>query len=90
VGARRASSTSLVGVYNSQLVLDPTLVSFVPKAVSGYTTLSLMLRRPIGEHFEAQVNVGNLTNKFFIDQPHPGHLVPGEARNAQFGVNYKF
>jgi catecholate siderophore receptor len=90
VAARRASSTALVGVYNSQAVLNPASVPFVAKAVPGYTTLSLLLRRPIGEHFEAQVNIGNLTNKFFIDQPHPGHLVPGEARNAQFGVNYKF
>jgi catecholate siderophore receptor len=90
VSARRASSTALVGVYDSQAVLNPISVSQVAKAVPGYTLLSLMFRRPIGEHFDAQVNVGNLTNKFFIDQPHPGHLVPGEARNAQFGVNYRF
>lgn len=90
VSARRASSTALVGIYNSQAVLSPTSVPVVAKAVPGYTALSLMLRRPIGEHFSAQVNIGNLTNRFFIDQPHPGHLVPGEARNAQFGVNYKF
>jgi catecholate siderophore receptor len=90
VAARRASSTALIGVYNTQALLDPTVVFFVPKAIPGYTTLSLMLRRPIGRHFEAQVNIDNLTNKFFIDQPHPGHLVPGEARNAQFSINYKF
>ena len=90
VSARRASSTSLIGVYNTQAALNPAAVPVVAKAVPGYTLLSLMLRRPIGEHWEGQVNVGNLANKFFIDQPHPGHLVPGEARNAQFGVNYKF
>jgi catecholate siderophore receptor len=90
VSARRASSTAMVGVYNSQTQLNPALVPVLAKSVPGYTTLSLMLRRSIGEHFDAQMNIGNLTNKFFIDQPHPGHLVPGEARNAQFGVNYKF
>jgi catecholate siderophore receptor len=90
VAARRASSTALVGVYDSQSLIDPASVPFVAKAVPSYTTFSLMLRRPIAEHFDAQVNIGNLTDKFFIDQPHPGHLVPGEARNAQFGVNYRF
>ena len=90
VAARRASSTAVVGVYESQAVLNPESVPFVAKSVPGYTLLNLMVRRPIGERFDAQVNIGNLTNKFFIDQPHPGHLVPGEGRNAQFGVNYKF
>ncbi|MGI4827294.1 MAG: TonB-dependent receptor domain-containing protein [Janthinobacterium lividum] len=90
VAARRASSTALVGVYDSQSVLSPASVPFVAKSVPGYTLLNVMVRRPISERFDAQVNIGNLTNKFFIDQPHPGHLVPGEGRNAQFGVSYKF
>lgn len=90
VGARRASSTALVGVYNTQALLDPSTVAFVPKVVGGYTALNLMVKRSIGEHFSGQVNIVNLTNAFFIDQPHPNHLVPGEGRNAQFGINYKF
>ena len=90
VAARRASSTALVGVYDVQTPLDPASVPFVAKSIPGYALFSLMLRRPIGEHLSAQLNIGNLADKFFIDQPHPGHLVPGEARNAQFGVNYKF
>ncbi len=88
--ARRASSTALVGVYESQAVLDPHSVPVVAKSVPGYTVLNLLLRRPITERIDAQVNIGNLTNKFFIDQPHPGHLVPGEAINAQFGLKYTF
>jgi catecholate siderophore receptor len=90
VAARRASSTALVGVYNSQALLDPASVALVPKAIPGYTNLNLMLSRTIGERWNAQFNLNNLANAFFIDQPHPGHLVPGEARNAQFGVTYKF
>lgn len=90
VAARRASSTALVGVYESQAVLDPNSVPVVAKSVQGYTVLNLLLRSPITERIVAQVNIGNLTNKFFIDQPHPGHLVPGEAINAQFGLKYTF
>jgi len=65
-------------------------VPFAFKAIPGYTLLNLMVRRSVTEHMELQANVGNLANAFFIDQPHPGHLVPGEARNAQFGLHYKF
>ncbi|SEF44974.1 catecholate siderophore receptor [Bryocella elongata] len=90
VAARRASSSALVGVYNAQTLLDPSTVALVPKSVAGYTSLNLMLKRSIGEHLNLQMNLINLTNAFFIDQPHPGHLVPGEGRNAQFGINYKF
>ena len=90
VAARRASSTTMVGDYENQALQDPASVPLVFKAIPGYTTLNLLLRRPIGEHFDAQFNLNNLTNKFFIDQPHPGHLVPGERITALFGVNYKF
>ncbi len=90
VGARRASSTAGVGVYESQSVLDPSLVPVAFKAVPGYTLLNLMVQRPITERINLQANIGNLTNAFFIDQPHPAHLVPGEGRTAQFGLNYKF
>lgn len=90
VGARRASSTSLIGVYNSAAPVDPTTVPLVAKAIAGYTLLNAMLKRPISDRLELQVNVNNLTNAYFIDQPHPNHLVPGEGVNGQFSLNYKF
>ncbi len=90
VAARRASSTAAIGVYNSQAVINPANVPFAFKAVPGYTTLNLLLRRPFGEHLDAQFNLDNITDKFFIDQPHPSHLVPGERITALFGINYKF
>ena len=49
-----------------------------------------MLRRPITERLELQANVNNLLNRFYIDQPHPSHLIPGEGLNALIGFNYKF
>ena len=85
-----ASSTALVGVYDTQAALNPAAVALVPKAVPGYTSLNLMLNRSFGERWSAQLNMNNLGNAFFIDQPQPNHLVPGEARNAQFGIKYNF
>ena len=90
VAARRASSTSAIGDYESQAAFNTDAVPLTFKSVPGYTVLNLLIKRPISERVDAQLNIANLTNKFFIDQPHPGHLVPGEALNAQFGMNYKF
>ncbi len=90
VAARRASSVATVGVYSTQASQGLGAVPVAFRAIPGYTLLNLMVRRPITERIEAQVNINNLANKFFIDQPHPMHLIPGEGLNAQVGVNYKF
>jgi catecholate siderophore receptor len=31
-----------------------------------------------------------MLNRFFIDLPHPSHLIPGEVVNAQIVLNFKF
>jgi catecholate siderophore receptor len=90
VSARRASSTAMAAVYNSVAPVPVTSVPLDFKAIPGYWTFNAMLRRPISDHLEFQANVVNLTNKFYIDQPHPNHLVPGEGLNAQIGMNVKF
>jgi catecholate siderophore receptor len=60
------------------------------KQVPSYWVFNAMLRRPVTENLELQANIYNLANRFYIDQPHPSHLIPGEGLNAQFGINYKF
>ena len=60
------------------------------KQVPGYWVMNAMLNHPVTEKINFQVNVNNLTNKFYIDQPHPSHLIPGEGLNALVGVNFKF
>jgi catecholate siderophore receptor len=89
-GARRASSGALIGIYNTSAPIDATQVPLEAKAIPGYWICSAMVRRPLTERIDLQLNVNNLTNKFYIDEPHPNHLVPGEGLNAQFGLNYKF
>lgn len=89
VGARRASSAAMIGYYTA----SSTPVGSVPmlfKAMSGYWNFDAMLRRPISKNLNLQVNVYNLTNGFYIAQPHPNHLIPGEGANAQFSLNARF
>ncbi len=66
------------------------VLSTAMKQVPGYWVFNAMLRRPITERLELQANVNNLLNRFYIDQPHPSHLIPGEGLNALIGFNYKF
>ncbi|HEU5342125.1 TonB-dependent receptor domain-containing protein [Edaphobacter sp.] len=60
------------------------------KQVPGYWVFNAMLRRPVTDRLELQANVYNLMNRFYIDLPHPSHLVPGPGVSALVGVNFKF
>ena len=90
IGARRASSTSAIAVYNQPGPVALSTIPFAFKAIPGYTVVSAMVRRPINERMDLQVNLNNLTNKFYIDTPHPNHLIPGEGFNTQFSYNVHF
>lgn len=79
VSSRTASST----VPN-----DPTTGRL--KEVPGYWALSAMVSHPINEHIELQANVNNLTNRYYYDQLHPGHIVPGPGRSALIGFKFRF
>jgi catecholate siderophore receptor len=89
VGPRRASSTAMIAVPQVNVVpILQTPLAF--KSMNGYWIFNAMLRRPISDRLDFQANLVNLTNKFYIDQPHPNHLIPGEGFNAQFGFNAHF
>ncbi len=60
------------------------------KAVPGYWVFNAMVRRPLNEHIDLQANVYNLTNNFYIDQPHPSHLIPAPGLSALIGANFRF
>lgn len=60
------------------------------KQVPGYWVFNAMLKRPVTEKLELQANVYNLLNRFYIDQPHPSHLIPGAGLSALIGANYRF
>ncbi len=90
LAARRASSTSVIGVYNSSAAQSLSAVPFAFKSIPGYTVVNAMIRRPITERLDLQVNFNNLANKFYIDTPHPNHLIPGEGFNTQFSLVGRF
>jgi catecholate siderophore receptor len=93
VGARTASST--VPYVPTGYAPNPNgpgyvVTSVAMKEVPGYWLFSAMVKRPLGERFEFQANVNNVLNRFYIDLPHPSHLIPGEGANALFGLNFRF
>ena len=79
VDSRTASSTT---------PLDP--VTGLVKQVPGYWVFNAMAKYPLSEHVELRANVYNLADKYYYDQIHPAHIVPGAARSALLGINFKF
>jgi catecholate siderophore receptor len=66
------------------------VTSVAMKQVPGYWIFDVMLKRPITERLELQANVNNILNRYYIDLPHPSHLIPGAGANALIGINFKF
>ena len=79
VDSRTASSTA---------PLDP--VTGLVKQLPGYWVLNASAKYPLSERFELQINANNLANKYYYDQIHPGHIVPGPGRSVLLGLNFKF
>lgn len=67
---------------------DP--VTGLVKQVPSYWTFDAMASRPLSEHVGLQVNFYNLANRYYVDQVHPAHLVPGAGFTALLGLNFKF
>ncbi len=93
VGSRTASST--VPFVPTGFAPNPNgpgylVTSVAMKQVPGYWVFNAMLKRPLTENLEFQANVSNLLNRFYIDLPHPSHLIPGEGASALIGVNFRF
>jgi catecholate siderophore receptor len=79
VDRRTASSTS---------PFDPT--TGLLKEVPGYVVFNAMASYPLNERASLQLNLNNLTNRYYYDQIHPGHIVPGAGFSALMGINFKF
>jgi catecholate siderophore receptor len=79
IDARTASSTA---------PLDP--VTGLVKQAPSYWVFNAMARYPLGEHLDLQANAYNLANRYYYDQLHPGHIVPGAGRSALIGLNFRF
>jgi len=77
VGARDANSTTLTTL--SSLETAPE-----------YWTFNAMAKYEVSERIAVQVNIDNLTDRFYLDELHPGHVIPGAGTSALFGMSFKF
>jgi catecholate siderophore receptor len=79
VDSRTASST---------VPRDPT-TGFI-KEVPAYIVLNAMGSYSLSDNLSFQVNVFNLANRNYIDEIHPGHIVPGAGTSGLFGLTFRF
>jgi catecholate siderophore receptor len=79
VGSRTASSTA---------PFDP--VTGLVKQVSGYWVFNAMAEHRLNEHVRLQGNVYNIANRYYYDQIHPAHIIPGAGRSALIGLKFNF
>jgi catecholate siderophore receptor len=65
--------------------------STVPgKRAPGYWVFNAMLEHPLSEHVSLQANAYNLANRYYYDQLHPAHIIPGPGRSVLLGLKFKF
>lgn len=68
--------------------LDPT--TGLLKEAPAYWVFNAMAKRKLTEHLDLQINVNNITNRYYYDQLHPAHIVLGPGRSALIGLLFKF
>ena len=73
---------------SSTVPFDPT--TGLLKEVPGYWVFNAMASYPFSERASIQLNLNNLTNKYYYDQIHPAHIVPGAGFTALAGINFRF
>jgi len=77
VGKRDANSTTLKSLASLE-------------SAPGYWTFSAMGKYEINRRVSLQVNVENLLDRYYLDELHPGHVIPGAGTSALFGLHWKF
>ena len=60
------------------------------KMVPGYWTFDAMAKYDLTEKMSLQLNANNIFDKYYYDQLHPFHVVPGQGRVALLTLNFKY
>ncbi len=71
---------------NTATLTPTTIVESAP----GYVTFNAMAKFEVNDHLALQANIDNLSNRFYFDELHPGHAIPGAGASALFGIKLKF
>jgi catecholate siderophore receptor len=80
-----------VDVVSSRTANSATLTSSTVEEIApGYWTLKAMIKYKVNKNITCQVNLNNLTDKYYYDQLHPGHVIPGSGISALFSTSFKF
>lgn len=64
--------------------------SLSPNSAPAYTTYNAMAKYNFSKNLDFQLNVANLTNKYYYDQVSGGRAVPGEGRVFMLTTNFSF
>jgi catecholate siderophore receptor len=62
----------------------------IVESAPGYWVFNAMAKYELTERITLQANVNNLLNRFYLDELHPGHVIPGAGASALFGAKFKF
>lgn len=60
------------------------------KTVPGFFVADAMAKYAISPRLALQLNVNNILNKYYYDQLHFFHVVPGEGRTAFLSLNFNY
>lgn len=60
------------------------------KAADGYWAFDAMAKYVYSDNVTFKVNLTNLTDKYYFDQLHPWHVVPGPGLGAVFAMNFDY
>lgn len=60
------------------------------RSVDAYWTFDVMASYPLTNHIDLQLNLYNLTDKFYFDRLGGGHVVPGPGRAATVRTSFRF
>ncbi|HTQ99229.1 MAG TPA: TonB-dependent siderophore receptor [Candidatus Acidoferrum sp.] len=60
------------------------------KEVPGYWAFDAMAKYQVTQHFSAKLNLTNLTDKYYFDQLHPFHVVPGPGFGAVLALDLDY
>jgi catecholate siderophore receptor len=85
-----AAGTAPCNLVATSAIYCSQVLAVAMKQVPGYWAFNMMVKRPITNRIELQANIYNLLNRFYIDQPHPSHLIPAAGINALIGASFRF
>ena len=78
------------GVSSRTASLSPDPLNGLLMQAPGYFILSAMTKYRVSKDVDIQANVTNLTDRYYYDGVHPGHVVPGAGRTFFMSTNFKF